>query len=316
MDDDSISTDNGSVVIYTTAELLKRGLLLVNYTRRRIRRAKKKRNLERFVGHFGANPTIVAQIWEDLQTTNDDAAYLVPDDRNIDHLFMALHHLKRCPTELEREPIFDVDCTSGKDFVRFFIQKVKALKHEKIRWPDNNFGNDIWAITVDGTHIWIEEPQHPTWSQDSKCCSHKHGSSGMSYELGISISTSKLVWINGPFPAGRSDNSIFKKDGLKAKLESMGKRCIGDGGYPGHPKVLSTPNEHDSKPVRVFKSRALKRHETFNGMVKRFDCLSSRFRHSADWLEDCFEAVCVVCQHQCDFDQPLFDVLVDGLLEK
>ena len=117
-------------------------------------------------------------------------------------------------------------------------------------------------------------------SQDCKYYSHKYEHAGLAYELAMSLLESKLVWMNGSFPAGRSDGSIFQKEGLKDLLEAKGKRAIGDGGYTGYPAVMSTPNKHDSKAVKLFKSRALKHQEKFNGMIKTFDCLKGRFRHS------------------------------------
>ena len=119
--------------------------------------------------------------------------------------------------------------------------------------------------------------------------------------------------MNGPFKAGESDKKSFKERGLLAKLQSLGKRGIADGGYTGYPE-LSIPNAHDSPEVYKFKSRTLKRHETFNGMTKNFDCLSGRFRHSVDRFKNCFEAVCVICQYQLENGQPLYDILVEGTM--
>ena len=121
--------------------------------------------------------------------------------------------------------------------------------------------------------------------------------------------------MNGPFPASRSDNKIFKEDGLKEKLESIGKKAIGDKGYNGHQSVCSTYNAHDSRNVKKFKSRALKRHETFNFLTKRFDCLSQRFRHSVDRFATCFEAICVISQYLIEEDMPLFDVLIEDICD-
>ena len=79
--------------------------------------------------------------------------------------------------------------------------------------------------------------------------------------------------MNGPFRAGLNDVQVFKNEGLKAKLRRSGKMAIGDGGYGGHPYQCSTiKNQHDSKAIKKFKSRALKRHERFNGLTKAFDC--------------------------------------------
>ena len=301
------------VVVYTAAQILYRGLRLVHYKRRRIRRAGRKRNIERFKGHFGAKPHVLAQIWEDLQITDVEEARLLPVDAKLDKFLMAFHMLRKYPTELEREPIFDIDPQQGRDWVWFFLEKIVALKSEKIRWPDDDFGNDIWVMTVDGTHVWITEPGHPDWSQDSRYFSHKYGKAGVNYELGISLSTNRLVWMNRPHPAGESDLQVFIRHGLRRKLKRLKKRSIGDGGYPGHSRYVSTPNNMDSKEVKKFKSRALKRHENFNGMTKTFECLSGRFHHSLDRFKTCFEAVCVVCQYQLELGNPLYDILIAGV---
>jgi hypothetical protein len=73
--------------------------------------------------------------------------------------------------------------------------------------------------------------------------------------------------MKGPTKAGGNDLSVFLQKGLKKKLIATKKKGIGDGGYGGHPGELSTPNSHDSKEAKKFKSRALKRH----GKVQRVD---------------------------------------------
>jgi hypothetical protein len=311
MEDGNDDNEHNATSILTGDEFLYIGLKLVGYKRRRIRRCKKSTNVERFVEHYGSIPTICAIIWEDLQTTEVEEARVPVEDLNVQFFLMAMHHLKRYPTEGEREAIFDISKKWGRNKVWFFVEKVQALKAQKIVWPEDNFGDDIWAITVDGTHCWIREPQHPTWSQDPEWYSHKYNKAGVNYELGISISENRLVWMNGPYKAGSNDVSTFTKKGLKKKLRNTGKKAIGDGGYSGHPKQISTPNSHDSKAVFKFKSRALKRHEKFNGLTKNFDCLSGRFRHSVDRFKNCFEAVCVIAQYQIENNRPLYDVLID-----
>lgn len=225
---------------------------------------------------------------------------------------MAMHHLKRYPTELEREATFDISRMWGRDWCWYYIEKVQALKVQKITWPDDNFGNDIWAITVDGTHCCIEEPRHPVLSKNPSFYSHKFAKAGLDYELGVSLSESKLVWMNGPFKAGENDVSIFASHGLLDKLRTTNKKGIADRGYGGHPNHLSTPNAHDSKEVKKFKARALMRHETFNALTKTFDCLSGQFCHSIDRFKTCFEAVCVICQYQMENGNPLFDILIEN----
>jgi hypothetical protein len=306
---------NNPTGILTADEFLKIGLQLVGYKKRRIRRAKKRLNAERFLGHYGSIPCICAMIWEDLQTTEVEEAPIPAEHLKVEYFLMAMHHLKRYPTEVEREGMFDISSKWGRDKVWYYVEKTQALKAQKTVWPDDNFGDNIWVLTVDGTHCWLREPQHPVWSQDPEWYSHKFNKAGVNYELGILISQNILVWMNGPFKAGLNDITIFTNEGLEEKLRATGKKGIGDGGYSGHSQQISTPNSHDSKQVKKFKSRALKRPEKFNGMTKNFDCLSGRFRHSVDRFKNCFEAVCVICQYQIENDRPLYDVLIDDLME-
>jgi hypothetical protein len=67
--------------------------------------------------------------------------------------------------------------------------------------------------------------------------------------------------------------------------------------------------------VKKFKSRALKRHEGFNGMTKTFKVLDIRFRNSIDKIAPAFEAVCVICQYKIETDEPLFEVLIDDVVK-
>ena len=119
--------------------------------------------------------------------------------------------------------------------------------------------------------------------------------------------------MNGPNKAGASDSRVFKKNGLKAKLRDSNKMGIADGGYSGHSAQLSTPNGHDSKVVKTFKGRALKRHEKFNGLIKAFDSMSGRFRHSVEKFAMSFEAICALCQFQVECNAPLHEMLLEHM---
>jgi len=116
----------------------------------------------------------------------------------------------------------------------------------------------------------------------------------------------QAVWIKGPIPASNHDVSVFRSD-LKQKIAD-GKKGIADNGYRGERNVLSKPNSHDPPELRQFKRRAWSRHETYNGRIKNFRCLDSRFRHGIAKHQMCFETVCVICQYQIENGSPLFDV--------
>jgi hypothetical protein len=135
---------------------------------------------------------------------------------------------------------------------------------------------------------------------------------GFNYEIALSLRESKIVWLNGPYPAGTyNDIKIFRECGLKDKLEVTGKKAIADSGYQGYPQLISRYNSLDSEEVREFKTRARLRHEKFNGMCKVFECLSDRFRHKPNMeekLQACFESVAIIVSYKMEMGEPLFDI--------
>jgi hypothetical protein len=307
----SVNSDEAFAQIHKVIrpdQLMMEGLCYF-YTHGRIHRSRRSTNIKRFEKKFGLHPVVAVRIWEDLQTTGT----VSEDKLNSKYFLMSLHHLRKYPTEDDRESIWDVSPKTGREWVWFYLEALQDLKYVKIVWPDD-WGPDIWIITVDGTHCWIHEPQHPEWSQDREYYSHKYAKAGIDYELGISIATSRLVWMNGPFKAGQNDARIFRDHGLRNRLRAIGKKAIGDRGYQGYHNECSTYNPHDSRNVKKFKSRALKRHETFNFMTKSFRCLDGRFRHSPARFATCFEAVCVICQYKLEHNVKLYDVLIEDLM--
>jgi hypothetical protein len=304
----------GVTHIYTISEILRIGLLTVHITKKRIKKSKNSRNVARFKAHFGVPPSVVAAVFEDLQRTNIPEARLPPDKRNIKHLLMAFHTLMRYPTNDEREAMFDMNQNDAAKVAWWYIDRIRALKAEKIVWPDDLGKDDEkWIISVDGTHFWIQEPSHPEWSMDTTFYSHKFNKAGLNYELGILL-FGGLIWMNGSFPAATGDITIFVSKGLQDRLEIVKKKAIGDAGYNGHHKYVSTPNSIDTRNVKKFKSRALKRHEKFNGRIKTFDCLTGRFRHNRSKFEACVESVCVILQYDIELGNPLFEILIDDLM--
>jgi hypothetical protein len=51
-------------------------------------------------------------------------------------------------------------------------------------------------------------------------------------------------------------------------------------------------------------------------MTKCFGCVSGRFRHGVDYFATYFEAICVTCQYQLEDDMPLFDVLIEDIMDE
>lgn len=181
----------------------------------------------------------------------------------------------------------------------------------QLRWPDEwvNNNGDIpkFLLTVDGIHCVVREPSTAELSKNPAYFSHKHHHAGVDYEIGLSVFTSQVIWVNGPFPAGENDISIFKNRGLSEMIPE-GCWAIADNGYRGVVKKIRTSSSLDTSAVRKLKSRAKARHESFNGKLKNFDVVSRTWRHAVEKHSIAFKAVCVVCQYQMDNGSPLWDV--------
>ena len=128
----------------------------------------------------------------------------------------------------------------------------------------------------------------------------------MAYEIGLSLSESKIVWTNGPYKAKTNDIAIFQ-DRLLHKL-GQGLRVFADSGYKGYGHVLAYPNSNDLPQLRKFKQRAAARQETINTRLKTFKCMSTRFCHGPERHQLFFDAVIVILQLQMDNGSPLFQI--------
>jgi hypothetical protein len=88
------------VAILTADEILRKGLLLVGFDFRRQDKVSKASNLGRFRAHYGSNPVVYAQIWEDLQITVIPEARIDDKMADADNYLLSIHFLKCYPTEV------------------------------------------------------------------------------------------------------------------------------------------------------------------------------------------------------------------------
>lgn len=158
--------------------------------------------------------------------------------------------------------------------------------------------------TVDGTHVRIYEPRG---EPSSIWYSHKHHGPGLTYEVGLSIAEDKILWINGPHPAGIPDISVFRLPAGVSDRIPPGKRIIADSGYRGEPVKITTPSMNDSAEVKEYKNRARARHETLNKRIKDFGMIRLVYRHDHTNHGISFEAVCVLVQNDFAYF-PLFEM--------
>jgi hypothetical protein len=176
--------------VVTADEFLDMGLR-VHYNEKQLQNSKRSTKLDWFVSQYGCSPLICAMLWNDLQTTTMPRAKVKRSKAKPQLFLMTLHHFKVYPRELQAKGTWSISRKTYRKWVKCFAKKIRQLKREKIVWPDD-FGDDIWIITVDGTHCWVNEPMHCTWSQDRKLYSHKYNKAGICYGLGISSPRSVL----------------------------------------------------------------------------------------------------------------------------
>lgn len=302
-----------STMLLSPSDVMKKGL---RYCGIRGTRSSAAAQTKQFHSHYGSSPLDLADMWYDLTTTDIPEAQLEDKDKSEKgfKMFMVAHHFLWtypknssllasrfgiCERYARGEPVWK------------WIKKIAALKAKKIVWDDslNDPNTEIFIVLVDGVDFRMWEKKHPTLPIDRGYCSKKFNHCGAKYELCMSIFRPKCVWINGPFRCGKHDLTVFR-DGLKAKMPP-GKLVNADRGYitsRADERMLATPNTMDPAALQNFKSRVRLRHETFNGRIKFFNCLSETFRHGFDNHKFALEAVCVTVQYQMDNGSEIYAV--------
>ncbi len=155
-------------------------------------------------------------------------------------------------------------------------------------------GNDC-TMTVDGTDFRI--PPKGIVEKGNAFASHKYaGKSALRYELGVDILTGNLVWIQGPYPAGKYTNIRFFNKVLHHFLEP-GKQVEANEGYCSHPDKIKCPrNDPNPAENRAMQGRVSVHHETLNGRLKTWGILSQVFHHRITMHGNVFRACAVVTQ--------------------
>jgi hypothetical protein len=115
-------------LIVTPDQLLHQGLRLIGITNNRIENILRERNLERFRAHYGSNPIVYAQMWEDLQTN----ALIDSADTDLALFLMTIYFLKCYPTEAQLAATFHICKQTVRKWCWFYAIKIQALKELKV----------------------------------------------------------------------------------------------------------------------------------------------------------------------------------------
>ena len=171
-------------------------------------------------------------------------------------------------------------------WVWFYVNQIEALEDRVIVWDHrktNDRGDDCLA-SVDGIdcqfqQILIDHPTKPGKKIINKSLySHKFHGPGLRYEVAVSLLSSDIVWIKGPFlPGDWNDLQIFRLD-LLNQLDP-GERIEADNGYIGEaPRFIVCPASVTTteESLSVMK-RVEGRHEGMNKHIKNWKCLKGNF---------------------------------------
>ena len=296
--------------------------------------------------HFGVCPRSSYRMWLLLLQQEENAPQVQQRSQglNLMAFFMTLFFLKTYPTNEVMASRVQKDPKTVRKWVRWYISKMSRLspilvswddkerkkydtilhyhtysyfislhfltspcpQWNKVCWNDRLLGGGhqrIAKTTTDGTDTRICEPSpfsRSWWS-------HKINGPALRYELCVAVGCSRIVWVHGPFRAGRwPDTKIFKR-GLRQILDHFGEKTIADAGYRGLGDWIQAKGDPLLSPnTRRFNTRARARHETVNRRIKQFDCLNQRWRHPLHKHEGTFMAIVCLTYIQMEFE-PLFD---------
>jgi hypothetical protein len=155
-------------------------------------------------------------------------------------------------------------------------------------------------VSLDGTDCAITEPSpfSPKWY------SHKLNGPGLRYEVGLSIFTGHIVWIHGPFPAGKYPDIKIAQQRYIFMVEDD-EMTLADRGYNDQQYFVNQNYYPESAPRQKV---VMARHETVNSRLKEFAVLDEAFHHNINYHGRCFIAVANVVQLRIENGSPLFSV--------
>jgi hypothetical protein len=302
-------------MILSMQETLREGLTHIGVCESEQDRLGTQKCTELFKDVFGSSPEVMTHIWADLMSEDLHECPISEDERSRKGFRMYLianYMLWSYPrnANIIRVQFWPINekSTRGQPLWQW-IRRISLLESRKIKFvdrftdPAQSENCEVFILGVDGTDCKTWEQKHPLFPQDRQTFSKKFNHGGLKYEIGVALFEDQICWVNGPFPAGRHDLTIFRNDGLM-DLIPLGKMVMADRGYrtskPGEVNMLATPDDRDEPDLKRFKSRARCRTETVMGRLKEFKCLSDTFRHGVEKHEWAFKAVAVIVQYQIE----------------
>ena len=295
-------------------DCLRKGLGFMNYTPNEVDRVCERTNLERFASHYGFPPDTVAAV------LNDN-----PDVKEKE-LFMTLYWWKLYEPERAMESRWKWHPETIRDILYKVCGQLAKRKSDKIVF-DYFDALQVYLASIDCVHFeWEECRTDP----GGHWYSHKHNGPGISYEVCVDTAKDRIVWTNGPFPAATHDITIFRGGKKKVSEDKWSKsslfhqipegcRVVGDSGYVGEPKKVSTTLSGHSPKTKELFARFKSRQETLFRAYKALNIMGGpAFRHKGKQgggakermavHKIVFDAITVVMQYNLENGRSLFKV--------
>ena len=278
-----------------------------------------------FRAFFGCGAEVAMIAW-DMMASLD----LLPVNAIITHFLWALMFMKvYATTKVMQVLCGGIDNETMMQYVMKFVHALAYLESDVVRRPvfsgaaclpcdpnsccylsccqivwENRYRGDVGAdclISVDCTDV-----KCPNWGPAFS--TYKHGKKGgLRYEVGICIQTGDVVWINGPYPAGRFNDITIFRDSLMSHLDD-GERAEADGGYRGEcPQHVKCPSHLTSEPEAAYMAQRVRsRQETINKNLKDWTVLQVIYRNDPGDHPYVFRACCVMKQIGINNGKKLF----------
>jgi hypothetical protein len=127
----AVTTSTPQIRIFLADEMLQMGLRMIGFDDSRQERVSRRTNVRRFGAYFGSSPLVCAVIWEDLLTTELEEAR-VESGVHPKYFFLAMHFLKRYPTEEGLAGSFKCCERTARRWAWYFGKKLQALQKIKV----------------------------------------------------------------------------------------------------------------------------------------------------------------------------------------
>lgn len=133
--------------------------------------------------------------------------------------------------------------------------------------------------------------------------------SALRYEIGVSILGGDLVWVNGPYEAGRWNDILIFRNALIYELED-GERVESDDGLRGaSPEYSKCPASIGNiVEMASMQQRVRSRHETINKRFKQWALLKQIYKGKIENHGSFARVVCIITQLCIENGEPLFSV--------